>query len=223
MRAPTAARPRAAARQRLWIHGLPMAVRLALLVLAWVLFRRLQSLPLALLVVLPLLALAEGWLRWRHARLAARPSLEPALNGPALEWLRAGADFARVRLEDESPRESVYLPGWRSRWLLVTNRRVLLFVAASSERRLVSEWSRRAVVFAGPATGLPRLARGAWSLLRRPPNLVLAFTTGTVLQLHCASTATAARVGQLLMSSPALPGEDSVMPALHLPEARRTR
>jgi hypothetical protein len=160
------------------------------------------------------------WQQWRHDRLAARPELEPALNHLAVEWLRAHDDFDRVKLESEAARESVYLPGWRPRWLLVTNRRVLLFVASATERRLASEWPRRAVIFAGSPEQLG--GQGSlWQRLFRPANLVLSFTTGTTLTLRCASTATARRVAQLLMSSPALPEEGGSGVVIPLPVRRR--
>ena len=53
--------------------------------------------------------------------------------------MRAPAEFERVKLDSEVPREAVYLPGRRPRWLLVTNRRVLLFAGAAGTRKLVSE------------------------------------------------------------------------------------
>ena len=154
----------------------------------------------------------------RHRQLLARAG-EDALNAPAIEWMRAPAEFERVKLDSEAPREAVYLPGRRPRWLLVTNRRVLLFAGPAGARKLVSEWPRRAVVFAGTpdqATGL----RAQLRQLLRPANLVLTFTTGTTLQLRCASDATAARVAQLLMASPAIPEEGG---SIEIPLAPRQR
>jgi hypothetical protein len=91
---------------------------------------------------------------------------------------------------------------------------VLLFAASARERQLASEWPRRSVVFAGPpsqAPGAPR--RSPWLRLLGPtPNLALTFTTGTTLQLRCASTASAHRVAQVLMSSPAIPDETLAIP-----------
>lgn len=176
-------------------------------------------LPLLALALLAALLLTAAWHRHRRYRLAERPDRESALNQPASDWLRQSGDFDRVKLDAEVPRETVYLPGWRARWLLVTNRRVLLFAASGSERRLQSEWPRRAVVFAGP----PGASGAAWLRLLRPaPNLALTFTTGTTLHLRCASSVTARRVAQLLMSSPALPEESFQAPA-HFTVARRGR
>lgn len=151
-------------------------------------------------------------LRWR----STRPEHEAALNQRAVEWLTAHDDFDRIRLPSEAPRETVYLPGWHSRWLLVTNRRVLLFVASARERRLASEWPRRAVVSAE----LPTRA-SAWEWFWGAPNLVLTFTTGTTLRLRCASAVTARRVAQLLMSSPALPDPMAGTVQIPLPAPRR--
>ncbi len=216
------------ARQRLRVLGWPVAVRLAMLAMAvLVVFPLLrsallgpapyplaESLHLLLLTLLPALVLPAWWDQRRHQRLIARPEYEAALNQRAIDWL-GGRDFDRVKLEGEIARETVYLPGWRARWLLVTNRRLLLFAGGQRERHLLSEWPRRAIVFAGPPTALPPQLRPApWlRALVRTPNLALAFTTGTVLQLHCASGATGLRVAQLLMSSPALPDETLVVPA----------
>jgi hypothetical protein len=223
-------------RQRLRIHALPLAARLALLAIgALLVFPCLQSallgpdaalaasLHLLLLTLLPTLVLPAWWQQWRHQRLIARPEYEAALNHRAIAWL-CGRDFERVKLEGEIARETVYLPGWRARWLLVTNRRVLLFTGGAKQRQLLSEWPRRSIVFAGSPADLPPQRRPApWlRALLRAPNLALAFTTGTMLQLHCASGVTAVRVAQLLMSSPALPDETLMVPAFRPePTARR--
>jgi hypothetical protein len=213
--------------QRLRLNALPAAVRLAALASAvLVVFPLLRAallgpaphafgdaLHLLLLTALPAFVLPAWWHQRRHARLIARPDYEPALNERAIVSL-AGPDFARVQLAGEIARETVWLPGWRPRWLLVTNRRLLLFTGGARERRLVSEWPRRSIVFAGaPVQLLPGLRAAPWlQALTRAPNLALVFTTGTVLQLHCASAATALRVAQLLMASPALPDETMVVP-----------
>jgi hypothetical protein len=219
---PPAAPLRERALQRLWIYGVPVAARLLVIGLALlVLYPRLRSwtpgpapthlvrevsflLSCVFASVLPVAL----WQQWRHHRLAAQLKYEPALNHRAIDWLQSHDDFDRVKLEGELPRESVYVGGWRPRWLLVTNRRVLLFAASARERRLQSEWPRRAITDARvPALSL----WSAW--LRTPPNLVLAFTTGTVLRLHCASGSAARRVADLLMSSPALPDPFLDLPA----------
>jgi hypothetical protein len=208
------------ARARRRIHGVPLAVRLVVLVLAaFVVFPFLHALlldprtddlgatlRLLLLSVVVPTYLVVLWQRRRHEKLAAQTQYEPALNHLAIEWLRVRGDFDRVKLEGELPRETVLVTGWRRRWLLVTNRRVLLFSASRRERRLRSEWPRRSVVFAGrPEELLPNQRPSTWlRLLRLPPNLTLCFTTGTTLHLRCASSVTAQRVAELLMSSPAL-------------------
>ncbi len=224
------------ARQRMRIYGVPLAVRLVLAAVAlFVLFPLLHlwllgpapvdlaaSLRLLVLSVLGTLVPVAFWEQWRHDRLVAQPAYEPALNHRAVEWLRSHDDFDQVKLEGEVPRETVYLPGWRDRWLLVTNRRVLLFAASARERHLLSEWPRRSVVFAGPPAEAPG-ARGhvPWlRLLLRPHNLALTFTTGTTLQFRCASKVTAQRVAQLLMSSPAMPDETVAIESLG-PNPRR--
>ncbi|HVE52666.1 MAG TPA: hypothetical protein VNB23_04725, partial [Ramlibacter sp.] len=82
---------------------------------------------------------------------------------------------------------------------------------------------RRAVVFAGAPADAPGRGSPPWlRLLQAAPNLALTFTTGTTLRLRCASSVTATRVAQLLMSSPALP-EESIQVAGHAPPQRRRR
>lgn len=144
--------------------------------------------------------LAALWQQRRRGRLANDPGQEAALNQPAVEWLRAHDDFDRLKLEGEVPRESVYLPGWRARWLLVTNRRVLLFAASARKRRLLSEWTRRSVVFAGAPEELPGARRQpSWRRWFWPaPNLALTMSTGSTLLLHCASAVTARRASEVL-------------------------
>lgn len=156
-----------------------------------------------LLAVPGALALGTVVNAWRRERRAADPRHEEALNRRADEWLRA--DFDRIKLDSELPRESMLVPGWRPRWLLVTNRRILLF--AAGQRRPASEWSRRAVLSA--ASPVPV---SAWEWLVGPPNLAISFTTGTTLRVRCASTVGARRVAGLLMSSPALPEEAAAAP-----------
>lgn len=147
----------------------------------------------------------------RHQQLQARLG-EDVLNAPAIAWLRAPADFDRIKLEGETPREAVYVPGRRPRWLLVTNRRILLFAGPAQSRKLASEWPRRSVVFAG-APDEVGARRSLLQQLLQPANLALTFTTGTTLFLRCASEVTARRVSQLLMASPAVPEEDSSVEA----------
>lgn len=157
--------------------------------------------------LLSLALLAAGIVAYaRQRRLAGDSTAEEDLNRPAIEWLAAPAEFERVKLDAEAPREAVSIPGRRPRWLLVTNRRILLFVGAPGERRLQSEWPRRAVIFAGAPEQMPG-HRPLWQQLLQPANLVLTFTTGTTLYLRCASAATARRVAKLMMSSPALPDD----------------
>lgn len=216
--------------KRLGLYGTPLAVRLAVLGLSlFVLFPVLHwwllgpwprdvgaSLRLlALVASLPQVPLAL-WQQWRQERLSVRPEYEQALNHRAIEWLRAHDDFDRIKLPSEAPRETVHLPGWHSRWLLVTNRRILLFVASARERRLASEWPRRAVV----AAEVPGRV-SAWEWFWGAPNLVLTFTTGTTLRLRCASAVTARRVAELLMSSPALPDANIGTMQIPLPAPRR--
>ncbi len=152
-----------------------------------------------LLVMAPLLA----WLaleRRRYQVVSANPAREAILNRRAVAWLRRFDDFDAFSAEGELPRESVLLLGWRPRWLLVTNQRVLLFAAGARERRLVSEWPRNRVAHA--AIERPeesgRMARWWRRWFRGGVNVHVRFTDGSVLEGFAASDVAARRIVQLL-------------------------
>lgn len=204
--------PQLLLRERLRIFGVPIAVRLCALALAlfavfpWLNLAVVGRGPMQLGLSLRLLALCviacvapvAIWQRRRHARLAREPELEATLNHRAIAWLRSHDDWDRVREDGETPRETVYLPGWNPRWLLVTSRRILLFAASGRDRRLQRQWPRRAVVAAAPE---PLQRRPAWlRAVTTEPNLCIAFSDGSSLSLRCASTVTAERVAQLLQA-----------------------
>ena len=220
----TAAQRQGAARlvrQRLWIYGVPVALRLAAALAGMLLIypamvsafmgashrNPLLAVNLFFLSVFAPVAIVAAWQQWRHQRLMRDPRYEATLNHKATEWLALNDDWDRVREDGESPRESILLPGWRARWLLVTNRRVLLFVTSARERRLSREWPRRNLVFAGLPDELPGEKRPAWwrSLLVPRSNLVLCFADGERLVVRCASTVTARRAAQLLMQGRVAP------------------
>lgn len=214
----TAAQRQGAARlvrQRLWIFGLPAALRIASALAGMLLLypalvsavtgtslsNPLLAVNLFLLSVFAPVAAVAAWQQSRHQRLMRDPRYEATLNHRAIAWLALSDDSDRVREEGESPRESILLPGWRARWLVVTNRRVLLFVTSARERRLSREWPRRGLVFAGSPDEAPGERRASWwrALLLPRPNLLLCFADGERLRLRCASTVTARRAAQLLM------------------------
>lgn len=191
--------------QRLWIYGLPMAIRVvAALVGLFLLFPLLtvatgsRSVAVAI-AFLPLFA-AATWQQWRHEKLMRDPRYEPVLNMQAHRWLHDHADWEAAAMPDEAPRESIVVTGWNKRWLLVTDKRVLLFAASARERRLQQEWPRGEIVYAGAPQDAP--GGRPYSLLRRlmlpSPNLLLLFADGTRLTLRCGSTVSAGRAGRLL-------------------------
>lgn len=221
--------------QRLWIFGLPVVLRLAAAIvgLIWLLpwlvgdpVRAAASKPLLFLsaVWLSFLApvfLVALWQQWRHTRLAAEARYESTLNHKALLWLDRHDDWDQVSQPGEVPRETLYLPGWKARWLLVTNQRVLLFAASARERRLQREWPRRSIVFAGRPQDAPG-GRQPWlgrRLVLRLPNLALVFNDGERLALRCASAVTADRTAQLLMQ--ARPSQAPTQPAAQRKVRRR--
>lgn len=152
-----------------------------------------------LLVVPPLLA-GLALERRRYLAASANPAREAILNRRAVAWLGRFDDFDAVSAEGELPRESVVLLGWRPRWLLVTNQRVLLFAAGARERRLVSEWPRSSVAHVAgerpPQDG--RMARWWQRWFRGRVNLHVRFTDGSLLEGFAASEVAARRIVQLL-------------------------
>lgn len=204
-------------RQRLWIFGLPVVLRIAAavagltLLLPWLIGGPVATLAkdpvmllrMAVLCVFGPVFLVALWQQWRHGRLSAAPRCESTLNHKALAWLDRHDDWERVSQPGEVPRETLYLPGWKSRWLLVTNQRVLLFAASARERRLQREWPRSSVAFAGLPQDDPG-PRPAWAWLRKclllvGPNLVIRFEDGERFAALCASSVTAGRASTLLM------------------------
>ena len=93
-------------------------------------------LNMLLLSVFGPVLLVALWHQWRHARWSKQARYEATLNRKALLWLHKHDDWDKVCLPDESPREAMYLPCRKPRWLWVTNRRVLLFAGSARERRL---------------------------------------------------------------------------------------
>ncbi len=215
--------PWALVRHRLWIFGLPVVLRLVaaagglMLILPW-LMGSLVKAPQKYFLIFPQMAvlsvavpvlLVALWQQWRYARLSARPNYEATLNHKALAWLDRHDDWDKVRQPGEAPRETLYLPGWKPRWLLVTNQRILLFAAGARERRLQQEWPRRSVVNAGHPRDEPDGQRPwLWRRVLLPqPNLTLKFDTGERLTGRCASSVTAGRAAALLMQARPAPAQ----------------
>lgn len=157
------------------------------------------------IVMLPVF-LAALWQQHRLQRFSLKPGYEAMLNRQAVAWLLKHSDWDAIRQDGEAPRESLMLRstglGWRRQWLLITNQRVLLFAASMHERRLLNEWPRSAVEFAGtPEQEQPR--RGMLASLTRwlmpQANLRIRMRTGEIITGICPSAVTAARAASLLM------------------------
>ena len=172
-----------------------------------------------LLAWLPLLALVAV-ARARYRRVSANPAWEAILNRRAVAWLGRFDDYDAIAQPGELPCETVLLVGWRPRWLLLTNQRVLLFAAGPRERRLISEWPRTAVVRAADRPPAGNLLVRLWRYwFRWRVNLHLRFGDGSVLEGMAASRVTAQRVLQQLAASQ----EESVEATLRAPARRAGR
>ena len=209
-------------KQRFWAIGLPWLVRILVVLFCFLwlagtalIFAAKHGftgpavwLPTLLLTVwLPIVTVAL-WQQWHYQRLSSMPAYEGSLNREAMTWLLDHEDWDKLRQDGEAPRETLTLRGqwlgWRKHWLLVTNQRVLLFAANARERRLVSEWPRSAVVFAGlawqdPPGGKPPSRLSRWWL--PTVNMRLRFSMGEPISGICPSAVTASRTAQLLMQA----------------------
>lgn len=227
--------------------GLPLLVRLGVvLLLGYGLFFKAllyglnlglagpSVLALAILWVMTLAILCVAlWQQRHYLRYSRKPSYEGTLNRKAMGWLQNHDDWDRVKGEGEEVRETVLLRGqWlglRQQWLLVTNRRVLLFAANARERRLDKEWPRSAVVFAGlpeqdPLAGKVPGRLEQWLLVQ--PNMRIRLRSGEVVTGISPSAVTAQRAAQLLVRARlpvALGGPNEVGQAGLLASAPRRR
>lgn len=222
--------------QRLWIYGVPIAVRLTavaagVLVLSPFALRLLHVAygvaPLLWVNAMVLgaavpLYVAALWHMWWHERLMKQPRYEQVLNARGYAWFHEHADWERVALPGESRRESIFAPGWNSRWLLVTNMRVLVFAASARERKLLQAWPRADVVYAGrpedapDGKAVPLFRRLNWPM----PNLLIVFRDGSRVSLRCASQVSADRVARVLMGNRPLP---AALPSPKKSASRRAR
>lgn len=163
------------------------------------------------------------WERYLYQKASANPAREAILNRHAVAWLNKFDDWDQVKLEGETPRESITLLGWRRRWLVVSNKRILLFAAGARERRLVSDWPRSSI---SEVSGMPTPLEGAlqrwWRKgFRTKVNLYIKFTNGDELRGLSASSAAATRVITLLEKT-AIPSAPNSMESVG-PDKRNRR
>lgn len=181
------------------------------------------------IVMLPIFLVAL-WQQHRLQRFSLKPAYEAMLNRQAVAWLEKHSDWDQIRSSRETPRETLQLRGtgllgyWRKQWLLVTNQRVLLFAATVGERRLINEWPRSAVVFAG----LPEQPRSALlATLKRwlipQANLRVCLNTGDTLTGISPSAVTAERTATLLMQARPTLRQAEPVPAPKKVASRRLR
>lgn len=147
--------------------------------------------------------LAYASRKLRRARLD--PDLDALLNQPAVAVLASTDTFWSQRDPDEVPRETLILNqlGGGRHWLVLTNQRLLVFVANLRDYRLKAEYPRRDVLLAaalqpGQMTFGQRLQ--AW--LSGGALLRFELRDGSVLQGSTPAAMTADRVAALLRRAP---------------------
>ena len=207
-------------RQWLWAIFWPLAVRLGVVLFCvfWLsgtalfysaVYRQTNPwwLLMVLILTIPLpIFLAALWQQKRYKRFSLKPDYEGVMNRKAMSWLLDHDDWDKIRQDGEVARETLLLRGARTffaktQWVLVTSQRVLVFAVSARERRLVDEWPRSAVVFAGlpekdPMGGKSPRWLGRW--LVPQPNLRIRFNSGEVIVGISPSAVTAIRVAALL-------------------------
>ncbi len=172
---------------------------------AWFGLGRLGTVVLAAAVGLGvgIVLLAYGARNLRRARLDA--DIDALLNQPAVAVLASTDTFWSQRDPDEVPRETLILNqlGGGRHWLVLTNQRLLVFVANLRDYRLKAEYPRRDVLV---ATALQPGHMTRWQRLHvwLSGGALLRFELrdGSVLQGSTPAAMTADRVAALLWRAP---------------------
>lgn len=84
---------------------------------------------------------------WNVRRGAGNPLSEAIFNYRAIQFLKTDVTFWRLRQPDELPQETLMLVRAKGgfHWLVLTNRRLLVFVANLRDRTLAHEYPRSAI------------------------------------------------------------------------------
>lgn len=131
---------------------------------------------LAAASLLAVLLLAWAWRR--HNRQALDPANEPALNALALSHLRRSTALPATLQPGETLRETFMWLCPTLRWVVLTDRRLLIFVATLADHRLERVQALRSITRA--TTVRPRFQ--GWRSLQGPGWLDLQFSDGPALR-----------------------------------------
>lgn len=162
-----------------------------------------------------LIGAAAAALLWRKLRNGGQDAgMDALLNQPAVLALARRDAFWTLREPGELPRETLMLGAGRGgrHWLVLTNRRLLVFVSNLADARLVRECARRDVVRAAVVTGKDlrpgqrisgALLGGCW--------LRLDFRDGERLEGMTMTRLTAERFARLLGAAAPAFGDDAAV------------
>ncbi|WP_290871159.1 hypothetical protein [Aquabacterium sp.] len=162
----------------------------------WPMPSRAMGMALTLLGALALLT----WLLRRHRQAAQAPQHEALFNAAAVQLLQQTPAWATFREPGERLRETFTLASLGAlRWVILTDRRLLVLRVGLRQQVLESSWSRHDIV----KVSLPKAQRLGWltRLLRWPvPGgwVRIRLRDGQVLEGALRSAVTAQRVAMLL-------------------------
>ncbi|MES2936159.1 MAG: hypothetical protein V4864_00670 [Pseudomonadota bacterium] len=198
------------------------AFRAAVRVPAWM---GLPPLPAALAgaALVLLVGIAAVVLVWRKLRNAGSdPHMDAFLNQAAVTLLAKRRAFWELREPGELPRETLMLTqamGGRH-WLVLTNRRLLVFVSNLTDQRLKSEHARRDIVRAAVLeAGDMRFGQRLAAALFGACWLRVELRDGTRLEGMTMTRLTARRFAGLLRAAPAPASTLARAPAVQRPAA----
>jgi hypothetical protein len=134
------------------------------------------------------LAIMPGWLRV----VSRKPEFESMLNAQAMAWLRTTPQWAQEARPGEHVRETWTMrQGWTTRWLILTNRRLLVFSAPPGHQEALRRWYRASILNAA----LLEPAQLSWLQRLKPGGLLrMEMGDGTTIEGHVPSSVTARRV-----------------------------
>ena len=135
-------------------------------------------------------------------RETVNPAAEAVFNYRAVQTLESELAFWRLRQPGELPRETVMLSGSKGgmQWLVLTNRRLLVFVASPKDRTFLAEYPRHEIASLRllEPHEMSRWQRWQQHVSLGGAALRFEFKDGTTLQGRTPATVTARRMAALL-------------------------